>query len=221
MKKIFYLIVIIVILIVIMVSVFKGSELENNISMENVSVQTKNGQEYYIIDGIYNGEYDLQYLDFMQHYAEWYAKNAPSFSDWYNNSVPVDQWDSISIPQDANIDASDIVPFDTEKIATYEEYVNFCDKWDISQKYNNQSQKYIIYSKISFRPYGHFLPKLAGIKYIKDKVELYILDYPGRSATGLSGYVYIIPLDENINTVSRKRMITKEEFDTMPEFSIN
>ena len=101
--------VVIVTIVIIAIMAIRGASPRNNFTVEKF-----NGQTYYVMHGIYDGDYDVQYTDLY-----------PDFDD---GSGSDDEWRN----------------FDAQAVMDYDEYVDFCNRWHLNRKYSDKGMRYMI-----------------------------------------------------------------------------
>ena len=144
---------------------------ENN----NFSVKEYKGKEYYVKNGEYKGDYDLQILD--------------------------------SLKDDSN-------SFEQNKMMSYSEYVEFCRKWNLTQKYKSSEQNYLVYSQSKRGPVSAKVV-LSGVDINNKLATLYIWDNFYGVVANTMGYVVIVPTNEEVAKTKIESLITKEEYNKM------
>ena len=124
-----------------------------------------------------------------------------------------------------DIEYFEISPKDSKKneelsIYSYDEYINFCKKYDINQKYEDIAKKYIVYYYTD-SPANSISAKLGGVEYDNDKVSLYIWDkvsYNGEiflEGANQKAYVIIVPTDRAIKNYQIIPLMHKVEYNRM------
>ena len=103
--------VVIVAIVIIAIMAIRGASPRNNFTVEKF-----NGQTYYVMHGIYDGDYDVQYTDLSLDFDE----ESGNDDEWRN--------------------------FDTQAIMDYGEYVDFCNRWHLNRKYSNKGMRYMVVS---------------------------------------------------------------------------
>lgn len=115
----------------------------------------------------------------------------------------------IFLSTEPNFDANK--DFIKQTIFDYEEYKEYCQKWNLKQNYTDSKQKYIIFSYATHSSMD-IKARLAALEYIDKKVKLYVWDKSVVTAS-VSGYVIIIPTNKDINSVEIQSLYTADEFE--------
>ena len=102
--------------------------------------------------------------------------------------------------------------FNKSNILNYDEYKAYCEKWQINQKYTDESLKYIIFSSMECETEGIDV-KLADVKYRNSSVNLYLWDNLTGSYENVSMYFVIIPTENEVNNVNIIPIHTKQEYE--------
>lgn len=106
--------------------------------------------------------------------------------------------------------------FQIHEVLSYEEYEDYCDVWNLKQKYKDTKKNYIVFSYIDN---AGFLEKaaLGGVFYEDNKATLYVWDSTGVLGGGYFAYTIIVPTNEDVEKVEIKGMITEEEYNNMKD----
>ena len=106
----------------------------------------------------------------------------------------------------------DLRGFDSSSIMSYEEYHNFCEKWQLSEKYHDPNMNYIVFSLSADSCYDAEAT-LSAVEYNDSKVQLYLwYDFTGVTGDN-AGFVCIIPSKQSNASVSCARLNTEAEYD--------
>ena len=147
-------------------------------------IETYNNKDYYIIKDDYQGEYDIQFVD---------------FSDYYNTNYDIES------------------KFEKTKIMDFNEYMSYCSKWEIEQKYTDPTKNYAI---ISYVAYGvpRISVRLVAVNYENDNANIYIWDDTNGATANILAYVVIIPTKRDVNNINVVSVYTREEFDNIKKY---
>ena len=104
--------------------------------------------------------------------------------------------------------------FEIKKCVNYSEYKEFCNKWDLKQKYNDKNMNYIMFSYI-LRGSPNIEVRLADVEYNGDNVKLYIWDDSYGITADVRAYIIIIPTKKSINNIEIQSLYSKAEFNSM------
>lgn len=107
-----------------------------------------------------------------------------------------------------------------QEVMSYYEYVNYCNKYNLEQKYYDSNNNYIVFT------YGasyvlDLKARLAEVEYINNEVNLYIWDDVLGDGGGRYSYTIVIPTEKDIDNVNVISVITEEEFDEMKSNILN
>ena len=117
----------------------------------------------------------------------------------------------------ATIDKADtgIKVLDDTMCVSYQEYVDYCAKFGITQKYTNKNQNYIIISDAThITKYGSTI--VADVIF-QDDGKIFVCQRVTASfnneSGNLKGYMVVIPIEKNIQnpTIHKAIVLTKEE----------
>ena len=148
-------------------------------------IETYNNEDYYIIKDDYQGEYDIQFVN---------------FSDYYNTNYDLKS------------------KFEKTKIMDFNEYMSYCSKWKIEQKYTDPTKNYAI---ISYAAYGatSIDARLVAVNYENNNANIYVWDdRSGVVADTLLTYVIVIPTDKAVNNINVVSVYTSEEFNNIKRY---
>ena len=159
---------------------------------DNYHIEEYNGKEYYVIDGGYSGEYDLQ--------TGYFESEEPDQSDNY--------WDSINKQVDE---------FNTQKVLTYNEYKDFCQKWGLAQKYKDQNKNYVTvaYSSIGS---AYIDVDLANVFIESSTAQLYLYDKTNGLVADAAYYALFVPVDRSVVQLDIIPLITEEELQNIKNY---
>lgn len=107
---------------------------------------------------------------------------------------------------------SEAKKFEKKEVMSYSEYVSYCNKWSLNQKYSDEDKNYIVFSYTAYnRPIIE--ARLASVSYNSGNVNLYVWDDASGSSADISAYAIIIPTKKEINNVNVIGLYTNEEFN--------
>lgn len=147
-------------------------------SNNNYYIETYKDKDYYISNGAYTGEYDYQAFGL-------------------NREDELDQ-EKIAALND----------FRGNRVMSYSEYQNFCNEWELAQKYDNKDQKYLVYASSA----ADIIATFSGIEYNNGIATFYIWDRSGGTTADLAAYVFIIPTTQDITEVKVQYLYSKQEY---------
>jgi len=156
-------------------------------SINNIEVKENNNKKYYIITGDYNGDYDYQEIDLSEYH------------------------------QDYDLVADKIKLFNTTEVVSYGEYVKFCNRWNLKQKYNDNKKRYMI---ISFASYGQPIveARLAEVVDKDDNVSIYMWENTRGNTADIGAYFMAIPVDSSTYTFNINMAYTEEEYNNIVKY---
>ena len=123
-----------------------------------------------------------------------------------------------------NVNNKDIKNIQRFSYLTYTEYDDFCKKYNITKKYNQEDSNYIIYF-YSVTSAKSIDAKLADVKYENDKVILYAWDKVNYSGMEIEdyksgkAYVIIIPTNNIVNNYEIEPLIHRVEYNKMAKLN--
>ena len=154
---------------------------------DNVEVKYNIVEKYYIIKDDYKGEYDYQELELQ--------------NDMENTDIFVNNVES----------------FNTTEILNYNEYKEFCSKWDLNMKYKDPDKKYMV---VAYASIGQSIVR-ARLAYVKEKygkVTLYLRDDAHGITANAGAYVLVVPVGPNTYRKKINTVYTKEEYKNILKY---
>lgn len=133
----------------------------------------------------------------------------------YNSEYDIEYFD---------INTSDIKNTKEFSYLTYAEYGDFCEKYGITKKYNNEDSNYIIYF-YSAEIANSIDAKLGNVKYENDKTTLYIWDKVNYNGDIIAddgtrkAYVIIVPTNIEVSDYEVKPIIHKIEYNKIAKLN--
>lgn len=156
-------------------------------TIENIDIVYNKGNKYYIIKGDYQGEYDYQTLSFD------------------NQDVKYEE-----LKNNANL-------FNTTQLLSYYEYNDFCEKWNLTKKYNDINKKYMVIAYTSFeRPITKV--RLANVIKKEGTVTIYMWEKRDSITADMTAYFIAIPVDEKTYQKEIKIAYTAEEYENIVKY---
>ena len=142
----------------------------------NFTVETHDGETYYVMHGSYAGEYDVQYVNLNE-----------EFSD-----------------ESESLDTEFVDSFETVAVMDYSEYTDFCNQWHLDRKYTDRNSDYLIVAQVA-RNAVRVSADLAGVEYDEDTANLYIWDDAEGVTADMASYMLVVPVErgkvQNVNAV--------------------
>ena len=163
-----------------------------NEKIDNISIKYHNNEKYYIITDDYKGDYDYQEKSLLNYKAK-------------INGAEIDN--------SADIEKL----FNTTKIVDYEEYKEFCNRWKLNKKYNENNKKYMI---VSYSIYGSPIvsARLANVVENNGKVSLYLWENISGATADFNGYFIVVPIEKNTYDKEIITTYTKEEYNNIVKY---
>jgi len=147
-------------------------------SNNNFYIETYKNKDYYISNGEYKGEYDFQVFELNR-----------------EDEADKEKIDSLK-------------EFRGNRVMSYTEYQDFCDEWDLEQKYNYNDQKYLVYADSA----PSIVVTFSGIEYNDKIATIYIWDRSGGTTGDIEACVFIIPTTEDVTDIKVQDLYSKQEF---------
>ena len=142
----------------------------------NFTVETHDGETYYVMHGSYTGEYDVQYVNLNE-----------EFSD-----------------ESESLDTEFVDSFETMAVMDYSEYVDFCNKWHLGKKYTARNLDYLVVAQVA-RNAVTVSADLVGVEYDDGTANLYIWDDAEGVTADMASYMLVVPVErgsvQNVNAV--------------------
>ena len=107
--------------------------------------------------------------------------------------------------------------FEIHKVLDYKEYEDYCNKWDIKQKYNDKNKNYIVFSYLGIG-LTQLEARLGSVIYKDSKATLYVWDDADGVVASILTYVIVIPTDKEVEKVEVIPMYTEEEFENIKKY---
>ena len=144
----------------------------------NFTVETYDGETYYVMHGSYEGEYDVQYVNLND---ELFDKPRSSAS------------------------ATELVnSFETVSVMDYSEYADFCNQWHLGKKYTDRNLDYLVVAQVA-RNAVTVSADLTGIEYNEGTANLYIWDDAEGVTADMASYMLVVPVErdkvQNVNAI--------------------
>ena len=158
-------------------------------------------KEYAVSDTTYIETYNNKdYYIIKDDYQGEYDIQFASFIDSYNTNYDIKS------------------KFEKTKIMDFNEYMSYCSKWKIEQKYTDPTKNYAI---ISYAAYGatSIDARLVAVNYENNNANIYVWDdRSGVVADTLLTYVIVIPTDKAVNNINVVPVYTSEEFNNIRSY---
>lgn len=107
---------------------------------------------------------------------------------------------------------------DIQEIMSYDDYVNYCSKWELEQSYTDESQNYIVFSYTAIGAVSIDV-RLAAIESNDDNVNLYIWDDPYGVTADTTFYTLVIPTKEHDKEVIYTSMYSDNEYSNLKRYN--
>ena len=155
-----------------------------NEKIDNIDIKYSNNIKYYVKKGDYDGDYDYQKVSFSE--------------DYQNREAAMNK----------------INDYNNHGLFTFDEYDAFCKKWNLNQKYNDKTKKYMIISYAEYES-TNIDASLANVVMKDGKVTVYLWEHTDGVSADIKGYFIAIPVDEEIYQNEIVMTLTKEEYQDM------
>ena len=166
----------------------KVIEKEKEDTITNIDVKYNKGDKYYIIKGDYKGEYDYQELDLGD----------------ASESTQEDMNDKVKL-------------FNTTEVLNYNEYQEFCAKWNLDMKYNEPDKNYMV---VAYASHGQPIVKarLANVVEKNDKVTLYLWEDIDGVTADTGAYFLVVPVSFNTHRKEVNIAYTESEYKNIVKY---
>ena len=190
---------IIIIVVSVLLAYFINKTRINKYYLENGTILDL--KEYAVSDTTYIETYNNEdYYIIKDDYQGEYDIQFASFIDSYNTNNDLKS------------------KFEKTKIMDFNEYMSYCSKWKIEQKYTDPTKNYAL---ISYAAYGatSIDARLVAVNYENNNANIYVWDdRSGVVADTLLTYVIVIPTDKAVNNINVVSVYTSEEFDNIKRY---
>ena len=107
--------------------------------------------------------------------------------------------------------------FNTTDVLTYDEYTEFCERWNLKQTYSDQEKNYAV---VSYASIGSPTVKaeLANYKINDGTISIYLYENINGVTADVAAYFLVIPVPLNIDTEEITTLITKEEAKNIEKY---
>ena len=189
MKK--KIIVIVCIILAFIAGILIGTYVLSNEKEEkinNVDIKYNKGEKYYIITGDYKGEYDYQELD---------------LSDGFEGNEEETN-DRVKL-------------FNTTEIFDYDQYYEFCEKWNLKMKYKDDDKNYMV---ISYASIGQPIvrARIANVIEENNKVTVYLWENIDGVTADIGAYFIVIPVSEKTYKKEVNVTYTKNQYKNIVKY---
>ena len=159
----------------------------DNKKIDNIEVKEHENIKYYVITGDYSGEYDYQKMSLSEYYQD------------YEEAI-----DKIKL-------------YNTTSLLTYQEYMDFCSRWNLKQKYSDNNKKYMI---VSYASYGspNISLRMANVTINNGKITLYLWENLSGVTADITGYFLAVPVDSSIYQSEVIMTYTEEEYQNIVKY---
>ena len=150
----------------------------------NFTVETHDGETYYVMHGSYSGEYDVQYVNLNE-----------EFSD-----------------ESEGLDTEFVDSFETMAVMNYSEYADFCNQWHLGKKYTDRNLDYLVVAQVA-RNAVTVSADLTGIEYNEGMANLYIWDDAEGVTADMASYMLVVPVERgSVQNVNAMEAISSDEW---------
>lgn len=163
----------------------KIKELKDPEKVPNVSIKYNKGKKYLIYDGDYNGEYEILQPRFHIEHS-----GTEDYEEKMNKMIQ---------------------EYNTEHLLSYDEYSEFCNKWDIHKKYSDKNKKYMVIAE-AMSSGANVDVKIANVVEKDGKITVYMLRKFSGDFAGPTAYLVVIPVDKNVVGSDVIDLYSKEDY---------
>ena len=103
--------------------------------------------------------------------------------------------------------------FNDRTVLNYEEYINFCNKWNLDIKYSDNNKNYFIVTYAGM--YGKASAKVSNVKEKDDRVYVYLWEHFDENDENIGAYFIVIPVNNNIRYSDIINVFTEEEYEIL------
>lgn len=136
-----------------------------------------------------------------------------SFEGEYHKEFPTEIIEDLQL----NRNWEKYADFEGMYLYTQEEYKKYCEKFNLEQKYTDNSKKYIVLSSVTTGWYAGC--ELVDIIIKDNNATVYILEEKLGMTTGdVDAFTIVVPVDKNIEKINYEIVNTKEYIDTEIEY---
>lgn len=108
--------------------------------------------------------------------------------------------------------AKDTEDFALRDVLSFSEYASYCEKYELRQKYTDESKNYIVYSNV-IEGCPIVEARLADVVYDGSEATLYVWsNFEGVTGDCLA-YCVIVPTEQEVTTVRRRRAYLPEDLE--------
>lgn len=177
--------------------------------LDNIVIKRYQGKDYYVKKKPYEGECDWQGICY-----ELSSTLGLEGLRMERHKAPSDS----KVPSEGEMRSVNKRPLEEAEIIQvmdYEEYVDYCEEWRLHQDYADPDQNYIVRTFFT-EPY-RIDASFAGVGYEDSTAVLYFDE--ATTKWGERGIqVFIIPTDQDVDTVEVVQVYTEEEYNNILEF---
>lgn len=163
-------------------SLYASMDYSNEIKttqFDTYHIATYEGEDYYVIDDDYKGEYYLKIFDL--------------YFDFEDEERKSDE---------------ELKEFNVKEVMDYSKYSAYCEKWNLEKKYNDEKMNYIVYSGSSYGV-PSIKVRLSEVEYINDIAKLYIWYDEDGDTDNYGAFVIIIPTYEKVSKIEKQYLYTQ------------
>lgn len=184
--------------------------------LDNIVIKRYQGKDYYVAKKSYKGEYDHQSLSYYWTSNEALEEPIPGKvgefkAEWHHMAM-----DGIDVKNEVReVNERPLEEAAVLQVMSYEEYVDYCEKWRLDQKYTDPDLKYIVRGRYT-ETYFDWV-SLSDVRYEDTTAVLYFVE---ESSSMLENGVkiYIIPTEQDVDTVEVVQVYSEEEYENILEF---
>ena len=89
--------------------------------------------------------------------------------------------------------------FTVQEVMTYNEYIDYCTKWNLEINYSNENLNYIVYSEYENGTI-HIRARLGDVTYTEETATIYVWRAGSGDTVDMAAYIIIIPVEDTCIT---------------------
>ena len=162
--------------------------------LDSIVIKRYRGKDYYVAKKPYEGEYDWERLSYQWVSNEKLKEPIPG-----EDGVRMERHViAAGVEETKEVNERPLEEAAITKVMDYEEYVDYCEEWQLFKKYSDPDMKYIVRGLYT-ETYA-ISSSLSGVGYEGSTAVLYFVE---ESSSMLENEVkiYIIPTDQDVNNV--------------------
>lgn len=107
--------------------------------------------------------------------------------------------------------------FDISNVLSYNEYIDYINKFNIDKAYNDKDMNYIVIGYCSIGT-PNIEVRIADVEIENNKANVYIWEHVSGISADTAAYVVVIPVDKSVTEVKTTGLYTEEEFNNIKKY---